>query len=153
GGRWERPFGQTQPGASLRPGRRLVRPGPARRLSVARPRRLHPQDDPLAEAGMAHGHSRHRRRDCGPTMTAGEKWAGEQRLGGLRRFAVAITVLNILGHTVLGFEQSWAQPLIAVATAYATELLIETMEAWLHGRRPRFAHGPRGLVDFLLSAH
>jgi len=86
-------------------------------------------------------------------MTATEKWSGEQRLGGLRRFAVAITVLNILGHTVLGFEQSWAQPLIAVATAYATELLIETMDAWLHGRRPRFAHGPRGLVDFLLSAH
>jgi hypothetical protein len=29
------------------------------------------------------------------------------RLGGLRRFAVAITVLNILGHAFFGFEQSW----------------------------------------------
>ena len=28
------------------------------------------------------------------------------RLGGLRRFAIAITVFNILGHTVFGFEQA-----------------------------------------------
>ncbi|MDB9427884.1 hypothetical protein PJW00_09835 [Microcystis aeruginosa LE3] len=30
------------------------------------------------------------------------------RLAGLRRFAIAITFLNILGHTGLGFEQSSA---------------------------------------------
>jgi hypothetical protein len=35
------------------------------------------------------------------------------RLGGLRRFAIAITVFNILGHTVFGFEQAWIQPTLA----------------------------------------
>jgi hypothetical protein len=40
------------------------------------------------------------------------------RLPALRRFAVAITLLNVFGHTVLGFEQSWAQPLAALVTAY-----------------------------------
>ena len=47
----------------------------------------------------------------------------------LRRFAVAITVLNLLGHTVLGFEQSWAHPLVALATAYLTEVLLEAVDA------------------------
>ena len=69
------------------------------------------------------------------------------------RFAVAITVLNLLGHTVLGFEQSWAQPLIALATTYLTELGLETVEARALGRRPRYAGGPGRLVDFLLPAH
>lgn len=80
-------------------------------------------------------------------------WAGARRLGGLRRFALAITVLNLLGHTLLGFEPSWAQPLVALAAAYAAELTIESLEAWSRGRRPRFAGGPAALVQFLLSAH
>ena len=75
------------------------------------------------------------------------------RLGGLRRFAIAITVLNILGHTVLGFEQAWITPVIAGATAYATELLLEIADAQMSRRRPRFLGGLRPLVDFLLSAH
>ena len=75
------------------------------------------------------------------------------RLGGLRRFAVAITGLNILGHAFLGFEQSWAQPLIAVATAYSMEILLELVDARVHRHRPRFMGGPKVLVDFLLSAH
>lgn len=75
------------------------------------------------------------------------------RLPALRRFAVAITVLNLLGHTVLGFEQSWACPLVAVATAYVVELLLEVIEARLNGRALRVAHGWRGRVDFFLSAH
>jgi hypothetical protein len=74
-------------------------------------------------------------------------------LAGLRRFAIAITVLNILGHGVLGFEQSYAQPLVAVGTAYATELLLEAVDARCHRRRPRFAGGVWPLVDFLLSPH
>jgi hypothetical protein len=72
---------------------------------------------------------------------------------GLRRFAVAITLLNVLGHGFFGFEQSYAQPLVAVATAYYTELLLEAVDARCQRRRPRFAGGPRSVVDFLLSAH
>lgn len=80
-------------------------------------------------------------------------WAGGRRLGGLRRFATAITLLNILGHTVFGFEQSWAQPLVALAAAYATELLIETVEARARRRRPRYLASGLARVDFFLSAH
>jgi hypothetical protein len=75
------------------------------------------------------------------------------RLGGLRRFAVAITVLNILGHTFFGFEQSWAQPFVSLAAAYSMELLLEGVDAYLHRRRPQFLGGFPKLVDFLLSAH
>ncbi len=76
------------------------------------------------------------------------------RLPALRRFAFAITLLNVLGHTVLGFEQSWAAPLVGIGAAYAAEIALELIAAWQQGRRPRFlAGGPVGAVDFLLSAH
>lgn len=76
------------------------------------------------------------------------------RLPALRRFAAAITILNVVGHTFLGFEQSLAYPVVGVATAYATELLLEIVESWRLGRRPRFlGHGLGGFVDFMLSAH
>ena len=81
------------------------------------------------------------------------QWNDAIRLGGLRRFAIAITILNILGHTVLGFEQSWAQPLVALATAYSLELLFEVLNCWNTGRTPAFRGGLRKFVDFLLPAH
>jgi hypothetical protein len=75
------------------------------------------------------------------------------RLGGLRRFAIAITLLNLLGHTVLGFEQSWAQPLIALGTAYSVELLLELVDARVNQRSLQFVGGVQKFVDFLLPAH
>ena len=81
------------------------------------------------------------------------QWNDAIRLGGLRRFAIAISILNILGHTVLGFEQSWAQPLVALATAYSLELIFESLNAWSTGRKPAFAGGLRNFVDFLLPGH
>jgi hypothetical protein len=81
------------------------------------------------------------------------QWNDAIRLGGLRRFAIAISILNILGHTVLGFEQSWAQPLVALATAYSLELLFESLNSWSTGRKPAFLGGLRNFVDFLLPAH
>ena len=86
-------------------------------------------------------------------MNQQSNWEGSKRLGGLRRFAIAITLLNILGHAWFGFEQSWAQPLVALATAYSLELLLETIDSWAKGRRPRFLGGPISFIDFLLSAH
>jgi hypothetical protein len=72
----------------------------------------------------------------------------------LRRFAVAITVLNILGHTFFGFEQSWAQPVVALVSAYSVELLLEIIDARINRRAPRFSGGgARKFVEFLLSAH
>jgi len=75
------------------------------------------------------------------------------RLPALRRFAIAITALNILGHTVLGFEQATAQLVFSVLTAYTMEILLETLECRVSGRRPRYLGGFRNLVDFLLSPH
>jgi hypothetical protein len=75
------------------------------------------------------------------------------RLPALRRFAMAITLLNVLGHFVLGFEQSWAQPLVALATAYSVELLLEGVGAWAEWRPLQFLGGWCALVDFLLPAH
>jgi enediyne biosynthesis protein E5 len=86
-------------------------------------------------------------------MTAQDSWYQAKRLGGLRRFAVAITLLNLLGHTLLGFEQSWAQPLVALGTAYTMEILLELIDARANWRKLPFVGGPRALVDFLLSAH
>ena len=80
-------------------------------------------------------------------------WSSSTRLAGLRRFATAITILNILGHTVFGFEQSIAQPLVALATAYSADLLFELLEAARSKRRPIFMGGARSVIDFLLSAH
>ena len=87
-------------------------------------------------------------------MSAHEANNRADRLGGLRRFAVAITVLNILGHTFFGFEQSWAQPLVALAAAYSVELLLEFIDARCNRRALRFVGGgARKFVEFLLSAH
>jgi hypothetical protein len=46
-----------------------------------------------------------------------DRWYSEKRLGGLSRFAFAITFLNIVGHAFLGFEQSWITPFAALAAA------------------------------------
>jgi len=77
----------------------------------------------------------------------------DMRLAALRRFAAAITLLNVAGHTILGFEQSWLTPIVAVLTAYAAEIVLETLECWRTGRRPRFLGKGTTPIDFLLSAH
>jgi hypothetical protein len=82
------------------------------------------------------------------------EWASDVRLAGLRRFALAITVLNVLGHTVLGFEQSWAQPFVALATAYSLQMLIDWFDARANGIQPAFRGLSRvAFVDYLLSPH
>ncbi len=87
-------------------------------------------------------------------MSAHEAGNRVDRLGGLRRFAIAITVLNILGHAFFGFEQSLAQPLVALAAAYSVELLLELIDARCNRRPLRFlGGGARKFVEFLLSAH
>ncbi len=76
-----------------------------------------------------------------------------KRLGGLRRFAISITLFNIIGRLLLGFEQSWAQMFAAAIAAYSLELLLEIVAAWSAGRPRSFAGGLRKLVDYLLPAH
>lgn len=75
------------------------------------------------------------------------------RLPALRRFAIAISILNVAGHTFLGFEQSWAQLAVGLGTAYGAELFLEILDARLRRRPPAFEGGLIKLVDFLLPAH
>jgi hypothetical protein len=86
-----------------------------------------------------------------PTVT--DKPYKPDHLGGLRRFALAITIFTLLGHLWFGFEQSYAQPLASVASAYVTQLLLEALEAWAQHRRPGFTRSFGALVNSLLSAH
>lgn len=86
-------------------------------------------------------------------MSAQGSGGSDLRIAALKRFAFAITLFNVLGHTWFGFEQSVAQPLVALATGYGCDLLLEAFDAWREGRRPRWMGGPRSLVHFLLPAH
>lgn len=86
------------------------------------------------------------------TATA-DRWYHSNRAGGLRRFAAAITILNVIGYAFLGFEGAYAQPFVAVLTAYAVEIALEVVDARAQGRRPRFTGSAREFVEFLLPAH
>lgn len=82
-----------------------------------------------------------------------ERWYSEKRLGGLSRFAFAITVLNVVGHVFLGFEQSWITPFVALAASYSTDLIGETIDAHATKRPARYSGSFIALVRFLLPAH
>jgi enediyne biosynthesis protein E5 len=82
------------------------------------------------------------------------KKPADPRYLALRNFALSISVFNVFGYTLLGFEQPWIWPLFAVIAAYTTELVFELISAWAYKRRPRFlGNGPRGVYEFLLPAH
>lgn len=72
----------------------------------------------------------------------------------LRRFAISMSIFNIAGYVFLGFEQPWAWPLIALATGYTVEIVLEWIGARVEGRAPRFlGGGAKGVFEFLLPAH
>lgn len=72
----------------------------------------------------------------------------------LRRFAISISVFNIIGYTVLGFEQPWIWPFVAVLTAYTVEIGLEILSARIEGRLERFrGNGVRGVIEFLYPSH
>jgi hypothetical protein len=83
-----------------------------------------------------------------------EKAKADPRYLALRNFAISISIFNILGYAVLGFEQPWLWPIIAVLSAYAIEISMEMVSAWAQRRAPRFmGNGGRGLYEFLLPSH
>lgn len=106
----------------------------------------------IAAAAATHTRPSHPSRTHAKPPVA-ERWYSEKRLGGLSRFAFAITVLNIVGHAFLGFEQSWLTPFVALAATYGTELTGETIEALANGRPARYRGSPVNFVKFLLPAH
>jgi enediyne biosynthesis protein E5 len=76
------------------------------------------------------------------------------RLPALRRFAAAITILNVVGRLFLGIETSWIQLAAAAMTAYTLETLYEAIDARVKNRKPAFLRrGVVGFIDFLLAGH
>lgn len=77
----------------------------------------------------------------------------DNRLTALRRFAIAITVLNIFGHTILGFEQSLLQLFICLGTGYFLALFFELLKSKSQKRKAAYSGSIQKLIDFLLPAH
>ncbi|MET9428707.1 enediyne biosynthesis protein UnbU [Streptomyces sp. NPDC003036] len=78
----------------------------------------------------------------------------DPRSAALRRFGLSITVLTVVGHTVLGFEQAYLTPVVAVAAALLAEGVLGTIDAHARGVRPWYAAGsPGAVVDLLLPAY
>ncbi|MBO0611238.1 enediyne biosynthesis protein UnbU [Myceligenerans salitolerans] len=77
----------------------------------------------------------------------------EKRRTALLRFAISITVLNVVGHLLLGFEQAPMVPVIAVLVAYGTSIALEALDARMQDRPAEFAGGGREMFYFLLPAH
>jgi hypothetical protein len=71
----------------------------------------------------------------------------------LQRFAASITVLTIVGHVFLGFEQAPITPIVVALWAYALEMALETLSSRANHTRPRYSGGPRSLISFLLPTH
>src|SRR5205809_6671933 len=74
------------------------------------------------------------------------------RLFALWYFTILMIVWNILGHTVLGFEQSWAAPFVGVGSAIVIQLLLEWVDARARNREVRFACGWANFLKALLAA-
>jgi hypothetical protein len=87
-----------------------------------------------------------------PTLNYYPKQAASLRSFALWYFSLLITVWTILGHTVLGFEQSWAQPFVALTVSCAVQLALEWIDARARGREPRYKGGINRLATVLLPA-
>ena len=64
-------------------------------------------------------------------------------------FTILLIAWTILGDTVLGFEQSYAQPIVGVLTACAVAFFLEWLDARMNQRMPRFAGSTANVVNFL----
>ena len=71
------------------------------------------------------------------------------RLFALWYFTTLMTLWNVLGHTVLGFEQSWATPVTAVLTAIAVSMLLDWVDARARNREVRFTGSLGSFLNFL----
>jgi len=76
----------------------------------------------------------------------------KMRLFALWYFTVLMIVWNVLGHTVLGFEQSWATPFVGVGTAIFVQILLDWIDARAKNRAPRFTGGVGAFLNFLPAA-
>jgi len=71
------------------------------------------------------------------------------RLFALWYFTTLMIVWNILGHTRLGFEQSWATPFVAVVTAILVSMFLDWVDARANRRELRFTKSFGDFLNFL----
>src|SRR2546421_2574676 len=64
-------------------------------------------------------------------------------------FTTLLIIWTIAGDTVLGFEQSYAHPVVGVLAACVVAFLLEGLDAWANKRRARFAGSWINAVNFL----
>lgn len=74
------------------------------------------------------------------------------RLFALWYFTILMIVWNILGHTILGFEQSHAAVVVAIGTAIFAQLFLEWVDAKARNREVRFAGSWTNLLNSLPAA-
>ncbi len=74
------------------------------------------------------------------------------RLMALWYFCTLMTVWNIVGRTMLGFEQSFLQYFVAVGTAIGMQILLEWVDAGASARPPRYRGGIANFLNFLPPA-
>lgn len=74
------------------------------------------------------------------------------RLFALWYFAILLTLWVVLGHLVLGFEQSWLQSIVGIVSACIVQWLLEWVDATSNGRKPRYAGRWFEVISFLLPA-
>lgn len=74
------------------------------------------------------------------------------RLFALWYFCILMIVWNIMGRTVLGFEQSWMQWFAGVGTACIVQIILEWVDARWNGRPLRFGAGVASFLNFLPPA-
>ena len=71
------------------------------------------------------------------------------RLFALWYFTALMILWNVIGHTVLGFEQSWATPLTAIATAIVVSMFLDWVDARANNRELRFVGSLGNFLNFL----
>ena len=107
--------------------------------------------DPAREPGAAQNGTNGS--GSGDKAVAAARPAKDPRITALKMFATSITVFTTVGLWLLGFEDSYIQPIVAVLCAYAFDLTFEGLSAWQQRRKPAYAGGRRNLFHFLLPAH
>ncbi len=76
----------------------------------------------------------------------------ELRSFALLYFMSLLLFWNLLGHTILGFEQSWAQMILAAASACLAQFTFEVVDAKVKGRQFRLQGGPLKVLIFFAPA-
>ncbi|MFP5265235.1 MAG: enediyne biosynthesis protein UnbU [Blastocatellia bacterium] len=76
----------------------------------------------------------------------------KRRVFALWYFTTLLIIWNILGYSVLGFEQAWIHPIAGVVTAILMQFLLECVDAWANKRALRFLGGVEPVISFLPPA-